>query len=264
MRVRTISVLATIAGVVAIAVLERRRPLRGVDEKRSRHTLRNIGTAICAGAPLVLLELPVALWVGGRVARRKSGLLQRAHLPRWLETSLGVVLLDYTLWIWHVMTHRVPFLWRFHAVHHADRDLDASTAFRFHPVEISISVVWRAAQLRVLGITPSTYMTWQELLFLSITFHHADLRLPERFERWLSWIVMTPRLHQIHHAMAVEGRDSNWSNGLMLWDILHGTRKAALPDGVDPTIGIPNVERTPSFAAGLVGPLVPGALCDFV
>src|SRR5919197_148395 len=90
---------------------------------------------------------PVVEPLAGAVARRRGGLLQRRRLPLWLEVPLAVALMDYTLYLWHVLTHKVPFLWRFHQVHHVDLDLDASTALRFHFAELAISVPWRAGQI---------------------------------------------------------------------------------------------------------------------
>ena len=140
-----------------------------------------------------------------------------------METALALILLDYTLYLWHVLTHKLPFLWRFHKIHHADLDLTAATAIRFHFGEISISVVFRAAQILVIGVSPKAFKIWQNLLFLSIFFHHSNIKLPESFERKLQRILTTPRLHGIHHSEKQSEMDSNWSSGLTIWDYLHGT-----------------------------------------
>src|SRR5215208_1822575 len=103
--------------------------------------------------------------------------------------------MDYTLYLWHMLTHRVPALWRFHQVHHCDLDMDASTALRFHFAEMAISVPYRAAQVAVLGVAPRPLSIWQTFLFVSILFHHSNLRLPLWLERRLSWMIVTPRMH---------------------------------------------------------------------
>jgi sterol desaturase/sphingolipid hydroxylase (fatty acid hydroxylase superfamily) len=123
-------------------------------------------------------------------------------------------------------------------VHHVDLDLDASTAVRFHFGELSLSTPWRAAQVRLIGVRPDVLHAWQRLLLLSILFHHANLRLPRSLERRLSWIVVTPRLHGIHHSAQGNEMHSNWSSGLAIWDRLHGTfrddvRQSAIRIGVD-------------------------------
>jgi sterol desaturase/sphingolipid hydroxylase (fatty acid hydroxylase superfamily) len=183
-------------------------------------------------------ERPVIAPLVRLVERRQWGLLQRLALPRWLETTLAVVLMDYTLYWWHVLLHKAPWLYRYHQVHHVDLDLDVSTALRFHFGELVASVPWRAAQVAVLGVGPRPFGVWQKLLLLSVMFHHSNMRLPLRLERWLSLFVTTPRLHGIHHSVVQEEQDSNWSSGLTLWDRVHGTYRANVPQD-EITIGVP-------------------------
>jgi sterol desaturase/sphingolipid hydroxylase (fatty acid hydroxylase superfamily) len=159
-------------------------------------------------------------------------------LPLWAETALAVMLLDYTLYLWHVLVHKVPWLWRFHLVHHADLDLDASTALRFHFAELAVSVPWRAAQVMAIGVSPLALSTWQTFLFCSILFHHSNVGLSIAWERILSRLVTTPRLHGIHHSIIEEEANSNWSSGLTLWDWLHGTLRREIPQQAI-TIGVP-------------------------
>ena len=155
-----------------------------------------------------------------------------------LEVAAAVLLLDYTLYWWHVATHRVPWLWRFHAVHHVDLDLDASTAIRFHFGELTQSVAWRATQIVLIGVTPLSLSVWQAALIPSILFHHSNVRLSEAIERCLSRFMVTPRMHGIHHSVVRNETDSNWSSGFNFWDRLHGTLRLDVPqDGI--TIGVP-------------------------
>ena len=218
--------------------LERRRPLRRAIEARLTREARNLAVAAAGAAALQLTERPVIGPLSALIERRRWGLLKRACLPVWLEVVLAVILLDYTLYLWHVLTHRVPFLWRFHAVHHVDLDLDASTALRFHFAELALSVPWRAAQVLVLGVSPLSFSVWQTLLFLSIMFHHSNLRLPFNFERRLNRLLVTPRMHGIHHSIVLEETNSNWSSGLTLWDYLHGTLRLNVPQE-EISIGLP-------------------------
>ncbi|MBC7911300.1 MAG: sterol desaturase family protein, partial [Pyrinomonadaceae bacterium] len=127
--------------------LERRSPLRRSVEPKLKRNARNLAVAGAAALSLQLVERPVIQPLTNLVERRGWGLLKRLPLPQWMEVMLAVVLLDYTLYLWHVLTHRAPFLWRFHIAHHVDLDLDASTALRFHFGELSISTAWRAAQV---------------------------------------------------------------------------------------------------------------------
>src|SRR5882724_3725306 len=191
--------------------LERRRPLRREVEPKLTRTTRNLAVAAIGALALQLTERPVALELTALVERQDLGLLRFLRLPLWLETVLAVVLLDYTLYVWHVLTHKIPFLWRFHVAHHVDLDLDASTALRFHFGELVLSVPWRAAQLIIIGVSPIAYSTWQTFVFLSIMFHHSIVR---------------------------EETNSNWSSGLTIWDRLHGTLRLNVPQDKI-TIGVP-------------------------
>jgi len=172
------------------------------------------------------------------VERRRRGLLKLLRLPAWLEVALAVVLLDYTLYLWHVLTHRSPFLWRFHLAHHVDLDLDASTALRFHFAELVLSVPWRAGQILLIGVSPLALSVWQTFLFLSILFHHSNVGLPVALERRLNAVFVTPRMHGIHHSSVKEETNSNWSSGLTVWDRLHGTLRLGVPQG-EIVIGVP-------------------------
>lgn len=158
-----------------------------------------------------------------------AGFLPRLRLPVRIETLLGVLLLDYTLYWWHVLLHRVPFLWRSHVVHHTDLVLDTSTALRFHRLEFLVSVPWRLGQVFVLGIRPRTLSLWQRLTFVEVLFHHSNLRLPIQFERQLSSVLVTPRVHGIHHSVISAERNTNFSSGLTVWDVLHRSLKTDVP-----------------------------------
>ena len=214
-----------VAGVMTtLVVLEYGCGLRKPrHESKAVRDVRNLMIAAGAGLVMQRVEAPLARRVARGVNRRSWGvapLLSKRSFPR---TAIAVLLLDYGLYVWHVLTHRVPFLWRFHLVHHIDLDLDASTALRFHFGEMLLSVPWRLAQIGIAGASPLALSIWQTLLLASILFHHSNVKLPPRTERWLSFLVMTPRLHGIHHEANRDRADSNWSSGLAIWDLLHRT-----------------------------------------
>jgi len=215
--------------IATLICWERRKVLRPVRDNKLRRDVRNFGMAALAGAVVQLMEAPVAFWLARRAEKMQAGLLQHVPGPSIVRIGLGIVLLDYTLYQWHVLTHRVPFLWRFHQVHHIDREMDASTALRFHFGEIALSVAYRAAQIRIIGPDPTTVAGWQIFLFLCILFHHSNVRLPLAWERRAAWFVVTPRLHGIHHSIAPHEVNSNWSSGLTIWDWLHGTLRTDIP-----------------------------------
>lgn len=227
----------------ALLYLENRRPLRRSTESKLIRNARNLTVAGFAAVALQLAEQPIAAPLTKLVERKKIGLLKIFRLPPILELILAVILMDYTLYVWHVLTHKIPFLWRFHAVHHVDLDLDASTALRFHFAEMIISVAWRSAQILTIGVSPVSFAAWQMFLFPSILFHHSNVRLPIELERKISRFFVTPRIHGIHHSIVKNEIDSNWSSGLTVWDFLHGTLKTDVPQN-EIIIGIPTYQKS--------------------
>lgn len=222
---------------VALTMLERRRPLRPHVEPKLRRQARNLTVGAIGAVAISVAETPLVQPLTHLVERRRWGLLGKLRPPVWIEIPAALILMDYTFYIWHVLTHRVPILWRFHMVHHLDLDLDASTAIRFHFGELIASAPWRAAQVLFIGMTPRTFSIWQTAFLLAILFHHSEMTLPISLERWLVKYVVTPRMHGIHHSVIPDETNSNWSSGLTIWDRLHGTLK---PDGLrsDVTIGV--------------------------
>lgn len=234
--------------------LENRRPLRRSVESKLRRNERNLAVAGMAALALRFVELPLAAPLTELVERRNVGLLKIFRLPKFLEVLLAVALLDYTLYLWHVLTHKVPFLWRFHLVHHVDLDLDASTAIRFHFGELTISAAWRAAQILVIGVSPTSFAAWQFFLFPEVMFHHSNVELPPRLEKHLAKVIVTPRLHGIHHSNVRDETDSNWSSGLTVWDRLHGTfRTDVAQDRI--TVGIPAYQNPTDVTLTKILPL---------
>jgi sterol desaturase/sphingolipid hydroxylase (fatty acid hydroxylase superfamily) len=219
-------------------LLERRRPLRREVEPKLRRNARNLAVAGVAAAALQLVEGPIIQPLTALVERRRWGLVKLMRLPTLLEVAAAVLLMDYTLYVWHVLTHRLPFLWRFHVAHHVDLDLDVSTALRFHFGELVISTGWRAGQIVLIGVSPLAFSVWQTCLLLSVLFHHSNVRLPIDVERRLNRLLVTPRMHGIHHSIVMEETNSNWSSGLTVWDWLHGTLRLDVPQS-ELTIGVP-------------------------
>jgi sterol desaturase/sphingolipid hydroxylase (fatty acid hydroxylase superfamily) len=215
--------------VGALIWWEQRHALRRVVDSKMGRDLRNVIVASLAGAVMQFLEIPVAFALAKEVEDKRWGLLQQLPVPGFARVILAIVMLDYTLYLWHVLTHRMPFLWRFHEVHHIDREMDATTALRFHFGEIAISVLFRAAQVLTIGPSPMALASWQLFLFLCILFHHSNVRLPLDWERRLARLIITPRLHGIHHSIEPAEMNSNWSSGLTIWDWLHGTLRTGVP-----------------------------------
>ena len=159
-----------------------------------------------------------------------------------LELVAAFLVLDLSFYYWHVANHRIAFLWRFHNVHHIDPDLDVSTAFRFHFVEVALSAGFRAVQVIVIGPSVFAYLVYEVAFELGTLFHHSNLRLPLVIERNLNRIAVTPRMHGIHHSDIREENISNFGVVFPWWDRLHRTLRLNVPQA-EVTIGIPGYSR---------------------
>lgn len=213
--------------LLGLLVLERTRALRPRAEPGSRRLARNALLGAMSLGVVQVLQQPMAEPLAQLVERRRFGLAQRLPVPPILRDAAAFLFLDWTIYLWHVGTHRVPALWRLHRVHHVDLDLDASTALRFHLVEMAVSIPYRAAQIILGGVSPRALQLWQSFFFAAVLFHHSNLRLPPALERRLGRLLVTPRMHGVHHHAVLRDTDSNWSSGLSIWDRLHGTYREA-------------------------------------
>jgi sterol desaturase/sphingolipid hydroxylase (fatty acid hydroxylase superfamily) len=268
---RTPGALAfTLMGVGYLGILlwaEYRAPLRPRVEPGGRRLLRNAVMAASAGLVVQIAERPIVDPLAAHCERRRVGLTHflpvragRTSGTFWRDL-VAVMLMDYTLYLWHILLHRWDLLYRLHQVHHSDLDLDVSTAVRFHFAEMLASVPWRLAQVLVIGTSARALRIWQRATLLSILFHHSNIRLPVRLERLLRLFITTPRLHGIHHSLLREEQDSNWSSGLTLWDFLHGTYRAD-PAQEEIEIGVPRYRAREQVTLGklLIMPRVPAAV----
>ena len=222
-----------VGGVAGLLLAERLRPKR----RRTQPELARLRTNLAIGATslavVAAVQRPLALALSRRVETRRQGLAQALGGPAWWRDLVAMLLLDWSMYHWHVATHRQPLLWRLHRVHHVDADMDASTALRFHALDMGVSVLLRLLQVRLFGVSPRALALWENFFSASVLFHHADIDIPG--DACLAWLLTTPRMHDIHHRAEPAGLDSNFSAGISLWDRLHGTfsdRVSAQPIGL--------------------------------
>ncbi len=229
---------ALLGGMIVILVLlERSWPLRRSVESKFRRNSRNLAVAGIGAALIQVAEMPITIPLSMWVEGSGWGLLKLFGLPLWLEMVLAIVLLDYTLYRWHILLHKVPILWRCHQPHHVDLDMDTTTALRFHFAELMASVPWRVGQIVLIGVSPMALSLWQTATIMEVMFQHSNVRLPISVERWLCCLLVTPRMHGIHHSIVPDEQNSNLSSGLTLWDWLHGTLRLNVPQD-EITIGV--------------------------
>ena len=223
---------------LALLALEQRLPLRRRSRPLAGRLKLNLALSAIAlgtGAVVVAPAVSAGLVLG---AERELGLLRLLSVPPWLQLPLAFLLLDLTFYYWHVANHRIPFLWRFHNVHHIDPDLDVTTGLRFHFAEVGLSSVFRGAQIVLLGIPAGALVLYEACFQASTFFHHSNVRLPIGLERALNRVLVTPRMHGIHHSRVRQETDSNYSVVFCWWDRIHRTlRRNVAQDAL--TIGVP-------------------------
>ena len=167
----------------------------------------------------------------------------------WLGLGLDLLLLDFWIYWWHRANHRLPFLWRFHEVHHLDEMLDTTSALRFHFGEVVLSSLVRALVIVVLGIPFVSVIAFEVLVLVAAIFHHSNLKLPAAFEKVLSWIIVTPSIHWVHHHARQQDTDSNYSTVLSIWDRLFASRSVFART---PTMKIGVEQRSEKSLIGLL------------
>lgn len=187
----------------------------------------NLAIPVLTTLLLRVLLPTTAVGVALLAEERGWGLLHAAGLlPAWLMVVTAVVVLDFALYLQHVMFHAVPLLWRLHRLHHADLDVDVTTGARFHPIEIVLSIILKLGVIVALGAPPLAVLVFEVVLNAGSLFNHANLALPSRADRVLRWLVVTPDMHRVHHSIEPVETNSNFGFTLPWWDRLCGTYRA--------------------------------------
>ena len=230
--------LVLVAVFLLLLVLEAASPLRRRTRTRTRRLPVNFSLTMMVIIVGIFVVRPIALAVSFWGAERNFGIFRWINLPTPAAILLGVVLMDLTFYWWHRANHRFFLLWRFHGVHHLDPDLDVTTATRFHFGEILYSTAFRVLQVGLLGVDVSTFMLYEAAYQAANMFQHANLRLPLGLERALNTILVTPRMHGIHHSVVSEEVGSNFSVVFRWWDAVHRTLRLNVPQK-DIIIGVP-------------------------
>ena len=224
------------------------RPRRAQKLPRIRRWPSNLALVVLDNL-LVRLILPITLIeYAALVTERGWGLLPALDLPFWPTFFLSLLALDLIIYGQHVAFHRIPFLWRLHRVHHTDTEFDVTTALRFHPFEILISLAIKFSALTLLGVPPEAALAFEIILNASAMFNHGNIALPLNIDRWLRRIIVTPDMHRVHHSVIMRETNSNYGFNIPLWDRLFGTYNAQPEKGhIDMQIGL-DVFRDPAEA----------------
>lgn len=228
-----------VTALIFLLALETWRPLRRRLQSRLKRLMTNAAIGATAMVTVRLALIPVVVLAAKWSHDHQFGLVYLLPLPSPARAVIAFLLLDYSMYAWHWLNHQVPLLWRFHNVHHTDLDLDVTTAARFHFGEMLLSVLVRSLQIVLIGAGPVLALVYEIALEASTQFHHSNWRLPYRLERLLSMLVVTPRMHGIHHSIVRRETNSNFSNMLVVWDRLHATLRLNVRQD-EITIGVPS------------------------
>lgn len=223
----------------AFATWERKAPRRTRTRPIAERWIANLGIVAIDTVVLRLLFPLAAVGLALVAEERQWGLLNNIDLPVWLAVVLGVVALDFVIYLQHVLFHAVPTLWRLHMVHHADLDYDLTTGIRFHPVEILLSMLIKYAAVVSLGPSAVAVLIFEVALNASAMFNHGNIRLPEKWDRRIRRLIVTPDMHRVHHSVIKRETNSNYGFNLSIWDRLFGTYREAPEAGHENmTIGL--------------------------
>jgi sterol desaturase/sphingolipid hydroxylase (fatty acid hydroxylase superfamily) len=198
-------------------------PAAGGRPYRMRHAARNLTLGALNAFAVAMLAAPLIANVAGWAEWSRFGLLNLLSLPPVIATVTAVLLFDGWLYLLHRANHKIPFLWRFHRVHHSDPELDATTAIRFHTGEVLISASLRLALIPLLGVTLWQLLLYESLMAPVILFHHSNVQFPEKVDRWMRGLIVTPAIHRVHHSRMRLETDSNYSIIFSFWDRIAGT-----------------------------------------
>lgn len=204
-------------------------PRRARVQPRGNRWVTNWGIVILDTLTLRLMAFALPLLaVGAAVDAGQNGwgLFNRAELSLWITVPITVLIFDLAIWAQHLITHKIPILWRFHRVHHADRDIDVTTAIRFHPVEIALSMLLKIGLVYLLGPPALGVILFEIVLNGTALFTHANIHIPLKTEEYLRKLIVTPDMHRVHHSTQRHEHDSNYGFALSVWDRMFGTYRA--------------------------------------
>lgn len=238
--------LAAFGGVfIVMAAWEMIQPCRKQSIRRRWRWPNNLGVVV-VDSLLLRIVFPIgAVGLALLAEARGFGLFNVVSLPAWVGVVLSVVILDFAIYLQHVLFHAVPGLWRLHRMHHADLEIDVTTGLRFHPIEILLSILIKFSVVAVLGAPALSVLIFEVLLNASSMFNHSNVRIPFGIDRVLRWFVVTPDMHRIHHSILTRETNSNFGFNLPWWDHLLGTYRAQPEAGHEGmTIGIEQFRDT--------------------
>ena len=211
---------------ILLALWELLNPRRALGTSKKMRWFNNLVIVLLDTAIVRLLFPLVPMSMALLAQERGWGLFNNLGVPYLLEVTVAVIVLDFVIYLQHVLFHAVPLLWRFHMVHHADLDLDVTSGVRFHPIEIILSMGIKLAAVGSLGLPALAVFIFEILLNGTSMFNHSNVFIPLKLDRIIRLLIVTPDMHRVHHSVILRETDSNYGFILSWWDRLLGTYRA--------------------------------------
>ena len=213
---------------IGFAAIEYFFPRRVVAKSKARRWLTNWSVSVLNVLTLRLFSFALPLLAIGAAFDAQNlgiGLFNQIGFSAWIEIIMAILILDFCIWLQHLLTHKIEFLWRIHRVHHSDTEMDISTAIRFHPIEIALSMALKIGLVYILGADPLSILIFEILLNGSSIFNHANINIPNRLDKTIRFLIVTPDMHRIHHSSDRIEHDTNFGFALSIWDHMFRTYK---------------------------------------
>ena len=232
--------LGFFVGILALmGFWELMAPRRPYTTSKKSRWFSNLGIVVIDTLALRLAFPVTAVYIASLNEGNGWGLLVQSGLPHWLAILIGVLLLDFIIYLQHAMFHAFPIFWRLHMMHHTDLDFDTTTGVRFHPLEIFLSMGIKIAAVFVLGIFPLAVVLFEIILNATSLFNHSNVCLSQLIDRVLRLFMVTPEMHRVHHSVIIRETNSNFGFNLPWWDRIFGTYRPAPAAGHEGmTIGL--------------------------
>ena len=225
--------------LIFIGLWELLAPKRVLTISKSVRWINNLGLVFFNTFLLRVLFPAAAVGVAVFANEQDWGLFNYFDIPLWFAVVASVIIMDFVIYIQHVMVHAIPMLWRLHRVHHADMDYDVTTGSRFHPIEIILSMFIKFATILLLGPPIIGVIIFEIVLNATAMFNHGNISLPKTIDKYLRLLLVTPDMHRVHHSVEDDEANSNFGFSLPWWDRVFGTYRAQPRAGhIDMTIGI--------------------------
>lgn len=212
--------------LILVAIWEFFAPKRVLLISKLQRWSSNLGLVVLNTVVLRLLFPFAAVGVAVWAQQQGWGLFNAIERTEWVAIVGSIIVLDFAIWLQHVIVHAIPLLWRLHRVHHADLDYDVTTGLRFHPLEIVLSMLIKFSVILLLGPPVVAVIMFEVILNATAMFNHGNIHLPSKLDRVIRWFIVTPDMHRVHHSVEEDETNSNFGFNLSVWDRIFGTYRS--------------------------------------